>query len=129
MKSFENKYCRLSIEDGILHFIYKPELSLTLDDAKVIVADRIKFQEGVTYPVYCDFRGVLKGEKEARDYLANEGSALISVVALQISSPVMKVILNFYLNISSPKVPTHAFTSKEEALKFLNKHKRHIASV
>lgn len=119
---FESKYCQLWVEDGILFFIYKAGLSLTLEDAKVIVADRLRFQEGVEYPVFCDFRGVLKGEKEARDYLANEGSALIKEVALLVSSPVMKVILNFYLNISKPKVPTLAFVNKEQAIKYLKKH-------
>jgi hypothetical protein len=122
VNSFENKYCQLWIENGILFFVYKKGLELTLEDAITIVKDRLDFQKGKAYPVFCDFRGVLTGSKAARDYLANEGSELISTVALLISSPVMRVVVNFYLKIDKPKVPTVAFTEKDKALDYLNKY-------
>ena len=118
---FENAYCQLWIENGILYVMYRKGLYLRLEDAKIIVADRLKFQQGVVYPAYCDFQGVIRGDKAARDYLANEGSAMVSAIACHITSPAVRIITNIYVTFSRPKVITRMFSKKEYAISFLKK--------
>ena len=120
---FENQFAEFWVENGILHFIYKPGVVLNLEAAKTIVADRIALQNGRSYPVFCDMRGIKDSNKEARDYLAKEGSALVTAVGVIIESPVTKIMVNFYLSINKPITPTRMFTDKALALEFLDLHR------
>jgi hypothetical protein len=71
---FENEFAEYWIEEGILFFIYKPGISMTLEAAKRVVKDRLEVQKGESYPVFCDMRGIKDSDKPARDYLAKEGT-------------------------------------------------------
>jgi len=119
---YQNDFAEFWTEGSILFFVYKQGISLNLDAAKQLVADRLKVQNGVEYPVLCDMRGIKDSDKPARDYLAKEGSSQVRAVAVLIDSPVTRVMLNFYLSISRPLIPTKMFTDKNQAIEFLNNH-------
>lgn len=121
--TIENEYAKLWISEGILYFIYKPQTILHLDAAKKIVKDRLKLQNEITYPVLCDLRMVKDSEKVARDYLAREGSILTKAVAFLVEPPFSEATIHLYLRTSKPVIPTEIFTTKTEALNFLEKHK------
>jgi hypothetical protein len=119
MQRTENEFAEFWIQEGILYFIYKHGSVINLDAAKKIVAERLKLQAGVPYPVFCDLRGIRDSDKAARDYLAREGSELVKAVGALVESPVTKVMLNFYMKIDRPRTPTQMFTTKEDALLYL----------
>jgi hypothetical protein len=119
----ENEYAKLWISEGILYFIYKPQTILQLDTAKKIVMDRLKLQNEISYPVLCDLRMVKDSEKIARDYLAREGSILTKAVAFLVEPPFSEATIYLYLRTSKPVIPTQIFTTKTEALSFLEKYK------
>lgn len=116
---FENRYAEFWLNDGILQFIYKSGISIDFEAAQTIVADRIKFQKEREYPIFCDTRGIHHIEKEARDFLAIEGSLLAIAVAFLVNSNLSNVIAEFYLIANKPTIPTKVFSEKYEALKFL----------
>lgn len=115
-----NDYARFYINNGILHFIYHADIEIDVDAAKIIVHDRVKLQDNVSFPVLCDIRGLKSVNKTARDYLAKEGSVLTERVGLIVSSPAQKIMTNFYLMVNKPVVPTKVFISEEEAFQYLN---------
>jgi hypothetical protein len=117
--SYENDYARFWFAERILFIEYKPQITIDLKVAQRVVADRIQFQKGKSYPVLCDIRGVVDSEKAGRDYLAQSGSVLITAVALVIHEQVSLTISNFYLHISKPTVPTKLFTTRHDALNYL----------
>lgn len=119
-QEIENDYAKFHVISGIMHFIYKDGVELDLASAKEVVSDRLKAQGNMSYPVMCDIRGLRSVDKEARDYLAKQGSQQVSAVALIVGSPARKVMSNFYLAVNKPEVPTKLFISQEEALEFLN---------
>jgi len=121
---FENEFAEFWIENGIMFFIYKRGVKVNQRVAERVVSDRIKVQNGVAYPVFCDMTGIKDSDKPGRDYLAKEGSTLVTAVAALIDSPVTKIMLNFYLNINRPLTPTRMFTVKSEALAFLEAYKK-----
>ncbi|GHA32889.1 hypothetical protein GCM10007103_12920 [Salinimicrobium marinum] len=121
--TIENEYAKLWISEGILYFIYKPQTILQLDTAKKIVMDRLKLQNEISYPVLCDLRMVKDSEKIARDYLAREGSILTKAVAFLVEPPFSEATIYLYLRTSKPVIPTQIFTTKTEALSFLEKYK------
>jgi hypothetical protein len=117
--NFENEFAEFWIEDDILFFVYKKDSFINLENAKRIVEDRTKFQDGKTYPVFCDMRLLRDSDKAGRDYLADEGSRLVKVVAVLIGSPVARMMSNFYLTIHKPLIPTKLFTDEAEAIAYL----------
>jgi len=123
MNSFENEYALFWISNDILFFEYKPNVVITLESAKRIVADRIYMQNEIAYPIFCDTRGVVDTDKAGRDYLAKNGSLSAKAVSILASHQVASIITNFYLRVSKPQVPTKVFTNKEAALAFLEPYK------
>ena len=121
---FENEFAEFWVEEGILHFVYKPGAVLTLEAAKLVVKDRLAFQKGESRKVLCDLRGLREADRSARDYLAKQGSEQLEAVAMLIDSSVTRIIMNFYINLSRPETPTRVFTDRIEALEYLRKRKK-----
>lgn len=115
----ENNWAEFWINNGLLFFVYKPQIVLDIKAAKKIVSARLKLQNERRLPILCDARGVKFTEKQARDYFANEGSAMAIAVAFLINPPLSEGIAEFYMSTSKPVVPTKIFTNRDEALNYL----------
>ena len=117
------EYINLAVDNGVLHCIYKDIELLDLDIAKICVQDRLEFIQGETYPSLFDITKIKQSTKEARDYLANEGNDFVSASAILISSPMLRMSANFFIQVNKPKNPTRMFTSKPSALEWLAQYK------
>ena len=115
----ENEYATYHIQEDILHIVYKPGVSIDLAVAIRTVEDRLALQEGLSFKIICDIRGVCQINKAARDYLAKEGSVLVTAVAYLIEPTVTRAISDFYIHISNPPIPSKSFTDMETAESFL----------
>ncbi|SRX76364.1 DUF7793 family protein [Aequorivita antarctica] len=115
----ENNYATYQIVEGILNIRYHIGISINLPAAVKIVEDRLALQQGQSYPALCDMRGVREVNKEARDYLAMEGSVLLKAVAFVVEQPISEAISRFYQFANKPPIPTEAFYTTENAKKFL----------
>jgi hypothetical protein len=120
----DNEYGRCWVDNGILTFVYKPDVVIDLDAAKKIVAERTRFQQGILYPLLADIRGVKFFEKLARDYFATVGALHVNAVAFLVDSDSSKVMGEFYISVNKPKVPTKMFVDEHEALKFLGEFRQ-----
>lgn len=115
----ETQFCKFWIEGALLYFIYKPIPYLDLDIARRIVSSRLLFQESESYFIFCNTGGIADSSKEARDYLAQEGSLLAKAIAIYDQRGIGKFMLNYYLIRNKPLVPTEFFSDGEEAIAFL----------
>ncbi len=71
--------------------------------------------------VLIDMTAIAEISKEARDYFANERTASIQrATALLISSPVSRVIGNFFMGLNKPITPTRLFTDPQKAIQWLH---------
>lgn len=118
----ETRYIKLRKEDGILFGSFSKNIRIDIDIAKECVQTRINFSQGINYPCLIDMREVRSATKEAREYLADEGSKLIKAGALLIGSAVTRAIGNIFLTINKPPVPTKLFTDENEAKLWLKKY-------
>ncbi len=118
-QTVENNYAKFHLKDGVIHFVYKQGAEIDLAAAKEVVDSRLKAQGNEFFSVICDVRGLKSVNKEARDYLAKQGSEKVSAVALIVGSPARKVMSNFYLSVNKPEVHTKLFLSYEEAIAYL----------
>lgn len=122
MDSIENKFALYTLNGGLLHIRYYKDIVINHEAAIRIVADRLKLQNGISYPALCDIRGVEEVDKPGRDYLAREGSILLKAVAFIVGDPMSDILSYFYLRTTKPSIPTKAFQEMEDAKLFLEKY-------
>lgn len=123
MDFFKYEYGELYLRDGILFFTYYPVPSFDLRVAQKIVADRMHLQREESFPILCDIRQVTMPNLEARNYLALEGSLLTKAVAYLVGPHLSEHLIRFFIYVSQPPVPAAVFTSREEAIAFLEAYK------
>ena len=119
----ESQYLQMFIEDGILVCIIKKMDVLDLATTRICVEQRKEFVGGQSYPTVFDITQVRHSTKDARDFLANEGNELVSASAILVSSPMLRMMANFFIMVNKPKNPTRMFTDKESALEWLQQFK------
>lgn len=115
----ETEFCKFWIDEGLLYFIYKPIPYLNLEIAQSIVSRRLLFQESQPFFIFCNTGGIADSSKDARDYLAQQGSLLANAIAIYDQRGIGKFMLNYYLIRNKPIVPTEFFTNHDEAIAFL----------
>jgi hypothetical protein len=107
-------------EDGIVRIIHHPDVEVTLADAEDTMVAYLKINQGKRCPLYVDTKTMKSLTREARHYYASEEAARVaSAVAIIVGTPVSKVLGNFYLGLSNPRLPTRLFSDEDEALEWL----------
>ncbi|MCP9200561.1 hypothetical protein MKO06_11620 [Gramella sp. GC03-9] len=119
----DGSYAKMWISEGILFFVYKEIYEINRSMAKQIVSQRLQLQNENSYPIFCDLRAVTNAHKEARDYLAIEGSYMTTALALLVEDEHAMAITQLYIKTSNPDYPTRVFTDKQKALSFLQEYK------
>lgn len=111
-------------EDKILHTDCVPGTVMTLEDgleSTRISAEMVNFEPR---PLLCDLTNVVKMTQECRQHFAGpEHAKTFTKAALIVTSPLSKLIGNFFLGLNKPLKPTRLFTSKDEGLKWLKEEK------
>ena len=105
---------------GIVKCCIHDDSFLELDDAKENLSVIKKFGNGKPIPVLVDIRESKGGSKESRAYFASEEAGKIqSACALLVSSPLSRLIGNFFIGLNKTKFPTKLFSNEEEAITWL----------
>lgn len=77
----------------------------------------------VRRPVMVDMSGIRAETREARHYFASdEAVARYSAVAIVVSSPLSRVIANFFMRLTQHRRPTRLFTDERAAADWLVEH-------
>ena len=86
-------------------------------DAQERIGDSLKKEKT---RVLVDMTELTETSKEVRNYFANERTAAVQrATALLISSPVSRVIGNFFMGLNKPISPTRLFTDPHQAIEWL----------
>ncbi len=119
-EAFVTDYVKMWIENGVIHTEYPPNIVITLEIAKKIVADRVEYTGGVTYPGYADIRNLKKAEYPAMKYWASEESySCLSRLAVFSDKKLSKIFFNFWFKVDKPFRPTRYFTDEGSAYLYL----------
>ena len=103
--------------DGVIHLDWTPKVRIDVVDALAAMAMVNEVCNGVEYPMLVDMADTETVSREARVVWATPCAA--SRIALLGSSPVDRVIANFFLGVHTPPCPTQFFTSRSEAMNWL----------
>jgi hypothetical protein len=124
-KKRETPFIIMEIIDDILHVRYKPGSLITLETAEKIVADRLDFLEGKEYPCIIFDGGIVKVDKQAREYLSkDEGIKGLTMVAFMQESAFSRMLINFFLHLTNPKLQVKAFDNADRAIEWLKLNRK-----
>jgi hypothetical protein len=116
----ESKEFKTWLSDNIIYTEVKLNAIIDLEAAKNNTEMVRKLSGEKKYPLLVDLNNIKSITKEARDHFAMKGrEPLINSLAMVIKSPISRMIGNYFINLSSPIVPTKLFNSKEKAIKWL----------
>jgi hypothetical protein len=113
------------MDNDLMHIHLKAGAEMELSDAILIVEAMGKIGKGKKYPVLIDAGEFVSVDKEVRIFSASEESNLYTIAdAIAYYSFAQKLIADFYIKNNQPVVPTKAFSTKEEAIKWLETFKK-----
>lgn len=108
--------------DDIMQIECTPNSMLTLEDGKLstrVVGEMVQHNPR---PLLCDLTNVIKMSQDCRRHFAGpEHAVVFTKCALIVTSPISKIIGNFFLGANKPLRPTRLFTSVEDGLNWLKK--------
>ena len=104
--------------DGLLRLRWLPGVDIQVEDARAAMAKVNELCQQEQYPMLVDMAAVNSVSREARGVWSIPCGA--SRIALLGTSPVDRVLANFFLGVHVPPCPTRFFTSRSEALDWLN---------
>nr|WP_284983062.1 STAS/SEC14 domain-containing protein [Arthrobacter sp. efr-133-TYG-118] len=104
--------------DGLLHLRWSPGVDIEVEDARAAMAKVNELCQQEQHPMLVDMATVASVSREARGIWSIPCGA--SRIALLGTSPVDRVLANFFLGVHIPPCPTRFFTSRSEALDWLN---------
>ena len=107
-------------DDGIFRARSVPGTEIHLADAVEIIRALTVLGGGETRPILVDLSGVRAISGEARAYFAGPETAKVeSAAGLMVSSPLTRVIGNFFMGLNKPRIPARLFQHETEALAWL----------
>ncbi len=112
--------------DGIARTVVKPQAEIELDDAIENSKAVNSLYQGVKFPLLVDSRAVKSMSMEARKYLSvNNRSTNISSFAVVVSSPLSRIVVNFFFKLQRTGVPARVFTNEQLAMDWLRQFLTH----
>jgi hypothetical protein len=121
---FENRHVKFEFVGQILKGTFKEGL-VTIDVAKMIVSERLKYSNYEEVPLMINDIGLKGIEREARQFLSTEaGSKGILASAIVTRNVFGSHLANFFLKISviRPNMPVRLFTNESEAIAWLKNY-------
>jgi hypothetical protein len=107
-------------EDGICRTKIKPGSDVTVEFAQENTKAVNSLYFGKKFPLMIDSRGIKSMSRDARNQFSTKGrETYVLAFAIIISSPISRIIGNFFMGINKPAVPTRLFEDEIEAEKWL----------
>ncbi len=106
-------------QDGVVHLVWAPQVATGLEDAIAAIDAMAKLTDGRRSPLLVDTHDSGPQDRPARMEFVRRGD-LVSAVALIVSTPLSRMMGNFFLTVTNPMAPTQLFDDEASALAWLN---------
>ncbi|MBT2534029.1 STAS/SEC14 domain-containing protein [Arthrobacter sp. ISL-48] len=103
--------------DQIIHLVWRQSVRIEAVDAHAAMAAVNEAADGSEYPMLVDMATTASVSRQARAVFSIPCAA--SRIALLGSSPVDRVLANFFLGVHIPPCPTRFFNSRTDAMNWL----------
>mgnify|MGYP001555469633 CR=1 FL=1 len=119
MEIIDKGLVKFWIEEGILHNELKHDIVITPDTAKELIEQRHKISNGENQYWCFSIDNITSFTREGIKYVEVHGQDFLNATAIITDSKLKKLMFNFFSNIHATIVPTQAFNTKEDAIKWL----------
>jgi hypothetical protein len=109
-------------ERDIVHVRYEPDTNLKVDILREVFGRIEEVSGGRRLPVIVHMENIKSADRETRSFAGSSNVA--SIMALLSSSPIDRAIGNFYMFVSNPTTPTKMFSSEEDAIRWIEDHRK-----
>lgn len=103
--------------DGVIHLVWEPKVRIEVEDARAAMAAVNRVAGDGNYPMLVDMATTENVSIQARAVFSIPCAA--NRIALLGSSPVDRILANFFLGVHVPPCPTRFFTSRNESMTWL----------
>lgn len=111
-------------EHGICRFDVQSGKCLELEDAREAFQAVLSLCDGSLPSILIDVRYMQAISKEAREFFSQkDNTRRIALLAFLVDSPLSTLLVNFYIGLNPPGIPTKLFTQEEEAIQWLKGHR------
>lgn len=123
-KEIIRDYGRIVFKDDILYSYFDENVVVTPEIIRDLNSIGVKLSEGRKYFSIADIRRNVTSNKEARAYAANNEYIVYHIASAIIGNSLpVNLLVNFFININRPKVPTRLFRTEKDALDWFKKIK------
>lgn len=104
--------------DGIVELVWRSGAELGLEDAVAAIDEMTKLTDGRRSLLLVDIHDAGQQDRAARMEFVRGGD-LVLAVALLVSTPLSRMMGNFFLTVSKPMAPTRLFDDEAAAVAWL----------
>lgn len=119
MKEVSNSFTKYWMEDGIMCSIFLIDFELNLKNCIELINFRHDFSKGEKQYWLYDISGLKSMTKEAKDYASKYGQDYLHAAAIIVHSHMQKFLINTFIIVKKPDIPTRVFTDRSKAKKWL----------
>ena len=101
--------------DGIVELVWRSGAELGLEDAVAAIDEMTKLTDGRRSLLLVDIHDAGQQDRAARMAFVRGGD-LVLAVALLVSTPLSRMMGNFFLTVSKPTTPTRLFDDEAAAV-------------
>lgn len=109
-------------DDNIIYIDILPNAELVLQDSNDIYDAVMKLAQGNLYPLMIDASSIVSMDRDARKRFSKETT--VTAVGLLVETPLSKIIGNFFIGLNKTSIPFKLFTSKTDALEWLEAYRK-----
>jgi hypothetical protein len=107
--------------DGVLKVRWKTGVIITEELARALLADSHVLTKGKRIPHLADIRLLKSMSRDARKVFGDAGDSY-TALALLASSPVARMIGNFFIGLNRTRTPTQMFSEEAKAIAWLRQY-------
>jgi hypothetical protein len=109
------------VEENILMIKILQHASVDQDTAKAIVEAAAEISGSSVHGNIIDIREMVFMSRDARTYFAEQDKSNVIAIAILMKSLFHNALVNLYLDVSSPAIPTKAFEKEIDAIDWIRK--------
>ena len=119
-EKIETSVADVFYDDGIMHIYFKKDSIIELKHIEEIIEIRRDLQQGERTVTLVDTGKLWRVEKDARQRAASSDMVNQNIsLAIIAKSLANRLIVNFYMKVDKPNIPTRMFNNYEEAKAWL----------
>ena len=126
--SSQTEVADLSFSNDVLTVKVKENAEISVLQMSTLLREAVKIAGHQKYFAIIDVRAAFHSEANVRDYYSdNEYSAYRYADAFVVKSLAIRLLVNFYISVNKPSIPTRTFTEPEQAAKWIAALKQRLS--